>query len=542
MKTILSFLALALVLPCPLHAATLRLANLFTDHTVLQRERPAPVWGWADPGEAIRVEFAGQTKSTTAGADGRWLVRLDPMPASAEPRTLAIRSAAPDRKYIIYDVLVGDVWLCTGQSNMGISMNVPGNEVLQRAIREAGNPMLRLYQTVHQFPENPAADTDGTWRLAEPGSVRDFIAIGYVFGNRIQRETGVPVGIISAAMGGTWIENWIPREVLDANPLNRPFIEQFEATLAKLPELTAKYEAEFADFQKLFPTPRDLEEENAARKARNEGPLAAPRAPVGPGHHNVPSACFNGKIAPLSPLAIKGVLWYQGEGNVWGFDAYPSQMADLMRSWRALFEQPALPFIMTELAPFGEPSATPQDSPRARFGEALAKTAKADDHAWVITIVDGGDPLDIHPPKKEIPGERFAAMALRKVYDNSGIAHGPVLDSWKAEAGKAILKFTSVGSGLLVKDVDAGGHAVKADRLQGFELAGEDRRFYRATAELQGNDTVVVSAAEVPQPVAVRYAWAAFPLCNLFNQEGFAAYPFRTDDWPFPTPAHVGAR
>ena len=133
-------------------------------------------------------------------------------------------------------------------------------------------------------------------------------------------------------------------------------------------------------------------------------------------------------------------------------------------------------------------------------------------------------------------------MALRKVYDISGIAHGPVLDSWKAQAGKAILKFTSVGSGLLVKDVDAGGHAVKADRLQGLELAGEDRRFYRATAELQGDDTVVLSAAEVPQPLAVRYAWAAFPLCNLFNQEGFAAYPFRTDDWPFPTPAEVGAR
>ena len=236
------------------------------------------------------------------------------------------------------------------------------------------------------------------------------------------------------------------------------------------------------------------------------------------------------------------MLWYQGEGNVWGFTAYPSQMADLMRVWRDGFGLPGLPFLMTELAPLGQPSPQPQDSDRARFGEALSKTAKADGNAWVITIVDGGDPLDIHPVKKEIPAGRFAAMALAKVYGKPGIAHGPVLNSWQAAGVGAVLKFDAAGGGLVAKQVNLGGHeSGRGQPGYGFELAGADRKFVRAEARIEGKDTVIVTSPNVQQPVAVRYAWAAFPLCNLFSAEGFAAYPFRTDDWPWQTPPDATA-
>jgi sialate O-acetylesterase len=260
--------------------------------------------------------------------------------------------------------------------------------------------------------------------------VGNWIAIGYLFGERIQRETSVPIGILVSAMGGTCIESWLPQEVLAANPANRPYLENHEQAMLRLPKAIEQYEKSLAAFNDRYPDARALADENATRRARGERLLAAPHPPDGqPGSPRNPSACFNGKIAPILPYAIKGVLWYQGEGNVAGFANYPSQMADLMRSWRLSFGLPKLPFLMTELAPLGPPSPEPQDSARARFGEALAEAAKADGNAWVITIVDGGDPVDIHPLKKEIPGERFAAMAMAKVYGATGIAHGPVLDS-----------------------------------------------------------------------------------------------------------------
>ncbi|MCX6895023.1 MAG: sialate O-acetylesterase [Verrucomicrobia bacterium] len=517
----------------PMLAADLKLAGVFTDHMVLQRDMPVPVWGWADAGERVTVEFAGQKKIAVADAAGKWSVKLDPMPVSAAPQTLTARGVSVVTKT---DVLVGDVWLCSGQSNMGVPMDIP-NDYLQRRIREANNPQLRLIQIVHNFPDQPAADLNGDWRLAQSNAVGNWIAIGYLFGDRIQTELGVPVGIIAGAMGGTPISSWVSREVLAANPTN-DFIFRYHETLVKqLPVATAKYEKELAAFRRRFPDARARAIENTARRQRGEPEVREPREPEGsPGSPRNPAACYNGKIAPLAPFAIRGVLWYQGENNVTRFAEYPSQMTDLMRSWRALFGLPQLPFLMTELAPFHPPAAAPEDSERARFGEALAQTAKADGNAWVITIVDGGDPKNIHPAKKEIPGERFAAMALAKVYGRAGIAHGPLFESWRAEQGRAVVKFSSVGGGLAVKAMNLGGHAIAGDAPHGFELAGDDRKFFRATARIEGGDTVVVSCPEVASPAAVRYAWAGFPLCNLFNREGFAAYPFRTDDWPWPTP------
>jgi sialate O-acetylesterase len=230
------------------------------------------------------------------------------------------------------------------------------------------------------------------------------------------------------------------------------------------------------------------------------------------------------------------VLWYQGEGNVWDFSSYDQKIVSMIQAWRGLWQKPDMPFFMSELAPLGKHSTTPQDSAHSRFAVALAKGAAAAGNAWTITITDGGEQEDIHPRYKDIPADRFAALAMAKVYGKQGVCHGPVFKAWNAEGGKAILTFDSAGKGLEARTLTLNGHALTADALVGFELADKDKRFFRAKAEVRGIDTVVVSSPDVPEPVAVRYAWATFPLCNLFNREGFAAYPFRTDDWPWMTP------
>ena len=522
----------------------LRLAGVFGDNAVLQRDVPVPVWGWAKPNTEIAVTFAGQTKSGTADADGKWRVTLDPMPASAAGRELRVRSQGsggrgqvaggrdqlpPDSRPLtpenitIRDVLVGDVWLCSGQSNMALHMGYCAKHPpIKKFLAELDNPLLRLGSVPPSWPAEPLRDVACTWQKANARSARGFSAIGCMFGDRLQRELGVPVGIMNASRGGTWIENWIPGQIVETSPSCDFYMKQYRKALANYPEAKAKYDEELARFN--------------ARQQAGDKSAKKPRVPRGPETYNRPGSLFNGMIAPLVPCALKGVLWYQGEGNVWGFSRYDKQMGELISSWRGLFGQPGLPFCMTELAPLGEPSPTPQDNPRCRFGVALAKGAKAAGHAWTITITDGGERKDIHPRYKDIPAERFAAMALAKVYGKAGVCHGPVLKSWQAEDGKAVLTFESVGSGLTAQTVTLDGHELSAKDLVGFELADENRRFFRAKAEVRGPDTVVVSCPDVPEPAAVRYAWAKFPLCNLYNREGFAAYPFRTDDWPVWTP------
>ncbi len=512
-----------------------RLPGIFTDQMVLQRDAVLPVWGWADPGENIVVEFAGKFKVATADAAGKWSVKLDPLPASIVPEVLTVRGNTTVSRR---GVLVGDVWLCTGQGNMGVSMRMPLNDLLQKRIASASEPLLRLYQTAHQFSAQPSEDTSGQWQEAAPETVRNFSAIGYLFGEKIQAEVGVPIGIIESAMGGTKIENWLPESVLGAHPANAEFLKNHAQALTELPALQADYERELGQWKSRFPNAAALAAENLARKKRGESELRPPRKPAGlPGQPDGPSACFNGKIAPLVPYALTGILWYQGEGNVEGFANYGTQLSDLLCSWRTLWGLPNLYFLIADLAPYGAPSEVPQDSARARFGEVVSKVAKSDGKTWVITQIDAGDPEQIHPARKEVPAERFAAMALSKVYGKSGLAHGPQMASWKVDSGKVLVQWGSVGRGLSVKALRLGAQNLSAEVLRGFELAGADHQFHPAQALISGKETVLVSAAEVPQPVAVRYGWAAFPLANLFSEEGLPAYPFRSDEWPWPVAA-----
>ncbi|MBT4815497.1 MAG: hypothetical protein HON70_07350, partial [Lentisphaerae bacterium] len=522
----------------------LRLAGVFGDNAVLQRDVPVPVWGQAKPGAQVKVELAGQTTTATADADGAWRVTLKPMPANATPQTLVCtfspadpQSGIGNQQSAIKNVLVGDVWLCSGQSNMALHMGYCAKHPpVKKFLDELDNPLLRLATVPPSWPAEPLSNVACTWQAADATSAHGFSAIGCMFGDRLQRELGVPVGIINGPRGGTWIENWIPGEIVETSPSCEFYMKEYREAAAEYPDAKARYDKELAEFNRRFPTKQALAAENKNRAKRGENGIRAPRAPRGPDSYNGPGRLFNGMIAPLVPYAIKGALWYQGEGNVWGFSRYADQVSGLIGAWRELWKQPDLPFFLSELAPLGEPSPTPHDNPRCRFGVALAKGAAAAGNAWTITITDGGERKDIHPRYKDIPAERFAAMALAKVYGKPGVCHGPVLKSWKAEGSKAILTFESVGAGLEARTVTLDGHGLTADELVGFELADRDKSFFRAKAEVRGADTVVVTCPAVPEPVAVRYAWAKFPLCNLYNKGGFAAYPFRTDDWPVWTP------
>jgi len=241
-------------------------------------------------------------------------------------------------------------------------------------------------------------------------------------------------------------------------------------------------------------------------------------------------------IYPILPYGLKGVLWYQGEGNVWEFTTYKHKMTALIANWRSLFESPKLPFIMTSLAPYNSSKNIPVDSPQPRFAEGLGEVEKTTENAWVITIPDGGMQKNIHPYYKEIPAARFTAMALAKVYGKPGVHKGPVFKSWKAEGDKAVVTFDSVGGGLTTKTLNLDGHAVPKETLSGFEIVDEARVFYPAKAVIEGKDTIVLSHPDVKKVIAVRYGWSHFPLCNLYNKENFAAYPFRTDRWRWKTP------
>ncbi|EDM27071.1 sialic acid-specific 9-O-acetylesterase [Lentisphaera araneosa HTCC2155] len=493
MKQIILFIviAMSLILPCfagDQNNKRITLSGVFKDHAVLQRDCPVPIWGTAFPGQQVSVDFAGQKKTTKADKNGMWLLTLDPLEPSAEGRTLLASNAEGD-SIALKDILVGDVWLCAGQSNMRMSLRAClKSKPVADAHKKAGNNLLRLCTIPKSVSDELQTDVDCNWAVATRDTSLPFSAIGYLFGQTIQEELAVPIGVINGSWGGTFIEQWMPSDVV-------------------------KKRADCKAFNK------------KVDERRKKDPNSS-----GPGGH------FNGMIGPIMPYGLKGVLWYQGEGNVWGFSTYKHKISTMIADWRRLFKSPKLPFIMTSLAPFGVRKDKPIDSHSSRFAEGLAEVEQSIENAWLITIPDGGMQKDIHPPFKEIPAQRFSAMALAKVYKKAGVYKGPVFKSWEVLGGKALVKFDSVGTGLTSKTLNLDGHEVPKETLLGFEIVDESGVFYPANAVVDDNNSVVLSHPTVKKPIAVRYGWAPFPLCNLYNKENFAAYPFRTDRWHWRTP------
>lgn len=487
-------------LSLPFHvAAALAPSGLFTDSMVLQRDTAVPIWGAATPGETVTVAFAGQTKSATADSAGQWLVRLDARPANATPQELII--AAGGEKKVLRDVVVGDVWLCSGQSNMAYRMSQLPNTA--KDVAASKNPGVRFFRVEERFALQPDSAVKGAWRQVAPETTGDCSAVAYYFAQTVQRELGVPIGLLVSSVGGTRIETWLARETLVKLGRTDRLIEKWAGvSAADFERILAEYRAHQHYTYRIRP------DEVRAAKAKGESPPAERPRPALRGH-DCPSALHNGMIAPLQPYAIRGFLWYQGEANVGAPRDYPALQGALVADWRRAWGE-HLPFLFVQLAP--HKTAAPA------FREAQFLAWQSTPHSAMAVTTDVGDPDDIHPIRKQPVGERLAAAALALAHGQRIEYSGPVFDALQIDGARAVLSFRHVGGGL----------KAQGGPLKGFTVAGADGQFVAARAEIQGA-TIVVTAEGVAAPVAVRFGWAHVPDVNLFNREGFPAVPFRTD-------------
>lgn len=505
LRTVLAFLVcLGLTAAA---SADVKLPAVFGDHMALQCDAPVPVWGWADPAEKVTVSANGQSKTATADSVGKWSVKLDALKAGG-PIEITIKGNNTIR---LSDVLVGEVWLCSGQSNM--AMTVGSSLNAKEEIAVADYPKIRLFTVARKTAEEPQKDCQGQWRACEPKTVGGFSAAGYFFGRELHKQLNVPVGLIDSSWGGTPVEGWTCLKAQEAVPELAPRMEGFKKLLANYSPEKAKqqYEKQMAKWK-----------EDVA-KAKTAG-KPAPRRPQLFDPHlapNSPGRLYNGMIAPLAPYGIRGAIWYQGESNAGNALIYGLQMKTMISNWRKIWGAGDFAFLFVQLPNFMAPQKSPSEmSGWPLIREQFVKTLAVPNTGMAVTI-DIGEEKDIHPKNKQDVGKRLAQWALAKTYGKDVVACGPLYKSMKQEDGKIVVEF----------DYAAGRLVSKGDTLKGFAIAGEDKTFVWAEAKIEG-DKVVVSSPKVKSPVAVRYAWANNPECNLFNQAGLPASPFRTDDWP----------
>jgi sialate O-acetylesterase len=487
--------------------ADVKLPAIISDHMVLQAETPATVWGWADAGEKVAVKFADKSAETVAGPEGRWSVKLPELKAG----TAGELSVAGKNALTIKDVIVGEVWVCSGQSNM--EWSVAGSANPKEESAAANFPQIRMF-TVQKSPQlEPKDDCKGTWKVCLPENAPGFSAVGYFFGRKLHQALNQPVGLIHTSWGGTPAEFWTPQPVLASDPAFQPIIENWEAKKAAYPQAKAKWEEAMAKWR---------EEEKAANEAGAK-PGNPPREPQGGGAFGAPACLYNGMIAPITPYTIRGAIWYQGESNAGAARLYRKLFPTMILSWRRAWADD-FPFLFVQLANFDArklpPTGQPQDSNWAELREAQAMTLELPRTGMAVAI-DIGEANDIHPKNKQEVGRRLALAAEATVYYRDQEFSGPLFSGAQAEDGKMRLNFRHA-QGMKAKD---GG------KLKGFAIAGADQKFVWANAEIDG-DHIIVSSPDVTAPVAVRYAWADDPECNLINATGLPASPFRTDDWP----------
>ena len=654
----LPLLSLLFLLSVSAHAAPggrPLLHGLFTDNMILQREVPCPVWGWTDPGDTVTVTFAGQTKTATADPDGKWLVRLDPMPASAESRDMTLQIKADTRNLTpvappaqappaarsvtLKNIVVGDVWVCSGQSNMEFGLN--GVDQWWNEQRAAEFPLLRLYSVPQQYSFGPLDSVSGRWQPSSAGSVSanepiwgGFSAIGFMFARMVHRETGVPIGMIASSQGNTAIEHW--GAVTSLGRFEAKY-QGFDPVTAYADAVTAAWKAGDPAYaatlnwsapdcdDKAWPTlavpgnwrqsalpdfngvvwfrktidipatwagkdlwlslgPIDVVDTTwfngtfvdahegrsrprqywvpgrlvtaganliALRISGERGFMGKPeqmgllpangnpaeRIPLAGDwryHASTPakelkaaqpprcwaiSACHQGLIVPLAPFAIKGALWYQGEGNVGNSRNYANILTALIQDWRKLFGVGDFPFYIVQLANFGPVPAQPVNSGWATIREAQTQVARDVPNCGMAVAIDRGEIYNIHPPNKREVAERLAKVALAKTYGKNVPCEGPTYRAMQVEGGKIRIRFEHVAGLKSLGSAPAG-----------FAIAGTDKKFVWAQGWLDG-ETVVVSAPEITAPVAVRYGWGDNAVCNLYNQDDLPAVPFRTDAW-----------
>jgi hypothetical protein len=494
--------------------AEVKLPALFSDHMVLQGGERVPIWGWAKPDEKVTVEIGAQKLTTSADAQGDWHLQLEPLSSGAK-LTLTVRG---ENSIVVNDVLVGEVWLGSGQSNMRLEVSHANNYEVEKAA--ANFPEIRMFTVGLNATMTAAADCQGTWQICSPQTVGNFSAALYFFGRELHQQLNVPVGLINSSYGGTYIQAWISLDAQQRVPALRPFMDKYKKAIA-VPFDEAAAEAEFKKAM------AEWQVQAAKNKAegKSEPPKPAIRTDPRLSKH-LPANLFNGMIAPLIPYRIKGVVWYQGEQNAGAqpttlANLYRIQLPTLIHDWRLRWGEEDLPFAWVQLPGFGKrPDGFQTESGFELVREGMLETLTLPNTGMAVAI-DIGEPDNIHPKDKQDVGHRLALWALAQVYHQDIPFSGPIFAGCETNGAEIKIHFTHTDGGLVCR----------GEALKPFGIAGADKIWHAAEAHIESGD-VVVSSKEVPQPVAVRYGWAKDPECNLYNGAGLPASPFRTDRWP----------
>lgn len=505
--------------------AEVKIAGVFSDGMVLQRQMPVPVWGWSEPGQKVTVSFAGQEHEAVADNDGKWKVTLAPMEASFENRELKAGDV------VVKNVLVGEVWFCTGQSNMEWPLNRTGDSNV-----EWKYPHIRVMTTPKKASFSPVLDLELKWEACDAPRL-SFSSVGFHFGTRLQKEIEVPIGLIDSSWGGTRVEPWIAPEGFQLARDLHPVMKTLAEDVAALDPASKAYHTKINSFIEAHA--KSFEQWEAAAKSALEKGEYAPNFPNLPNfqpsnHHQQPSRIYFSRVLPLVPFAMRGVIWYQGESNGKEGVTYLRKKQALIEGWRKVWGQP-LSFYYVQLADFRPVSANPGlGDGWARLREAQLNTMSEVKDTGMAVICDIGHPGDIHPKNKYDVGNRLALWALAKNYGKTDLVYsGPLYKGSRIDGEKMIIDFDYVGGGLVVgrKEGRKPTQILEGKEVNGFAIAGEDKVFHLADAVIEGKQ-VKVSSDKVSKPVAVRFGFCQNPRgMNLYNREGLLASPFRTDSW-----------
>ena len=503
MKFLCTFL-LVLLIEFPLHAQ-IRLPAIIGDNMILQQQSDVAIWGWASPGERITIRpgWPGKPVGVVAAPDGKWITRIKTTKAGG-PYTLSFTGKKDSVR--INNILLGEVWLASGQSNMEFFIGKTPNPSYTGVINhdavmlDAEHSDIRTIDVPNKVSDTPLYNFKGEWKVCSAKTIDTFSAVAYFFAKEINKATGFPIGIINATWGGTPAESWTRKEVLQSDSSLNEIVLRYDKQVQDFPAANEKYKADLDKWK--------------ADSNTNKG--AAPVAPMGPKSSKSPYKLYNGMIVPIQPYTIRGVIWYQGESNADRAWQYRKLFPAMIDNWRKDWNNNKLPFYFVQISP--------HRSQNAEIRDAQLYVYHTVPFTGMAVTTDNGDSLDIHPRNKELVGKRLAAWALRNEYGQKQlITSGPLYNSMRIEKNK-IRIFFDFDKGLYAKD----------GQLSEFTIAGEDSIFVPAKAVIEGN-TVLVWSDAVQQPKAVRFAWRNIPSADLYNAAGLPASPFRTDKWKLKT-------
>lgn len=535
--------------------ADVKLPAILSDNMCLQANHALPIWGKADPGEQVTVTLQDQKQSATAGADGKWSVTLKALQDNTNPLEMTVGGK---NEIHVKNILVGQVWVASGQSNMEFGFN--GAHNVKEEQPKANYPKIRIFNLKKKIALQPQDDCEGKWEECTPETVMHTSAVGYFFARDVHAKLGVPVGLIHTSWGGTPAEAWTSVDALEASPEFKNLANSFTAVRDHLEQQKAQYETEVLPKwkkqdeewkEKYGPQLREWQE--AVKEAKDSGKPAPPRPqnlpnqprrPDAPDNNpNVSTVLYNGMIAPIVHYAIEGAIWYQGESNAGRPKEYQTLFPAMIEDWRKHWSEfnpgeKDFPFLFVQLANFmaRENQPTQSDGGWPGLREAQHMTLAKLPNTGEAVIIDVGQANDIHPKDKMDVGHRLALAAFKIAYgQHDVIFSGPTFQSMSVDGDKIRLKFANVGAGLTIASAPSTQPGVPpaqpASDVKGFSIAADDKHFVWAQAKLEGPDTIVVWRDDVPHPAAVRYAWANNPEANLYNKEGLPASPFRTDTW-----------